>query len=585
MHLISELLVTNFRSIEDENFHFANYTPLVGYNNAGKSNVLRALAWVCKPYSLTRTDFKEPEKPVTIVAQVTGITEKVLEGLEGIHRTKIEPFIDNDSITFCRCANSPNLSVSKITLEVKDTATGNFISAPTGIPAALAALFPEVISIGAMENAADDVGKSSSTTTIGKLMKEILDTIQNRYQEKIDDALTPIAEKLSASGTLKDETLIQVDERIEKYLSDIFPGVGVKTHIPMPSFDDIFKKATVRVYDSFHIDELEQDVSSLGHGAQRSIQIALVNALADWKSNGSDEGIRTKLLLIDEPELYLHPQAIRMVQHALKSLSSNGYQVAFSTHSGDMVGVDDAKNTLMIYRGPVHGTKARERLSASISKVVTDNFKQAETLFELSNSREFLFSDNVLLCEGISDFRIIPHLYMAIRKRELSSDKIGLIKLDGSGGTRKMIQVLTALGVNVKAVVDFDYAFKEAPSNDLIDPKLPNFVKIKAFISEIAKSNGWNLSSDGCFKKENSADGYMAVATAPDLKEAVSEIRQILQDSGIWLWNCGAIEQVLGMKSKVLSEQLRIIEIIKNASEFDELEEIEELKAFVNFIS
>lgn len=274
-----------------------------------------------------------------------------------------------------------------------------------------------------------------------------------------------------------------------------------------------------------------------------------------------------------------------MVQHALKSLSSNGYQVAFSTHSGDMVGVDDAKNTLMIYRGPVHGTKARERLSASISKVVTDNFKQAETLFELSNSREFLFSDNVLLCEGISDFRIIPHLYMAIRKRELSSDKIGLIKLDGSGGTRKMIQVLTALGVNVKAVVDFDYAFKEAPSNDLIDPKLPNFVKIKAFISEIAKSNGWNLSSDGCFKKENSADGYMAVATAPDLKEAVSEIRQILRDSGIWLWNCGAIEQVLGMKSKVLSEQLRIIEIIKNASEFDELEEIEELKAFVNFIS
>ncbi len=585
MHLISELLVTNFRSIENENFHFANYTPLVGYNNAGKSNALRALAWVCKPYSLANSDFKDPEQPITIVATVTGISEKVLDGLERTHRAKIEPYVNEGSITFCRCAKSPNLSVSKITLEVGDPATGKFIDAPTGIPAALVALFPEVISIGAMENAAEDVGKSSSSTTIGKLMKEILDTIQVRYQESIDDALTPIAEKLSATGKSKDETLVQVDERIEKYLNDIFPGVGVKTHIPMPSFDDIFKKATVRVFDSSHIDELHQDVSSLGHGAQRSIQIALVNALADWKSTGADEGVRTKLLLIDEPELYLHPQAIRMVRHALKSLSSNGYQVAFSTHSADMVGVEDAENTLMIYRGPAHGTKARDRLSTSIARVVEDNIKQAELLFEISNSREFLFSDNVLLCEGISDLRIIPHLYKAIKTRELSSDKIGLIKLDGSGQTLKVVRVLSALGVKVKAVVDFDYAFKVAPSNGLIDSKLPNFVKIKSFISDLASNNGWKLSTDGCFEKANSAEGYMAVATEPDLRDAVAEIRATLRNAGIWAWNGGAIEQVLGMKSKDLSEQLRMIECIKNGSLFGKLEGVDEIKAFVNFIS
>ena len=63
-----------------------------------------------------------------------------------------------------------------------------------------------------------------------------------------------------------------------------------------------------------------RDVSALGHGAQRSIQMALVRHLADIKRDSGEQASNT-ILLIDEPELYLHPQAIEVLRDALKTLS------------------------------------------------------------------------------------------------------------------------------------------------------------------------------------------------------------------------------------------------------------------------
>ena len=47
-HIISYLKVKNFKSIKEESFELANYTALVGYNNAGKSNIIESLQWLLK---------------------------------------------------------------------------------------------------------------------------------------------------------------------------------------------------------------------------------------------------------------------------------------------------------------------------------------------------------------------------------------------------------------------------------------------------------------------------------------------------------------------------------------------------------
>ena len=42
-HGLAEIKVNNFRSIKEEDFILSDYTALIGYNNAGKTNILVAM--------------------------------------------------------------------------------------------------------------------------------------------------------------------------------------------------------------------------------------------------------------------------------------------------------------------------------------------------------------------------------------------------------------------------------------------------------------------------------------------------------------------------------------------------------------
>ena len=61
MHCISEIIPQNFRSCIDATFPLSEFTPLVGYNNGGKSNLLASIRWLLRPYSLSTTDFNNPQ--------------------------------------------------------------------------------------------------------------------------------------------------------------------------------------------------------------------------------------------------------------------------------------------------------------------------------------------------------------------------------------------------------------------------------------------------------------------------------------------------------------------------------------------
>ena len=48
---------------------------MVGYNNAGKTNILESIKWVLKKSTLKLNDFNNPETPVIVTAKIDGITE------------------------------------------------------------------------------------------------------------------------------------------------------------------------------------------------------------------------------------------------------------------------------------------------------------------------------------------------------------------------------------------------------------------------------------------------------------------------------------------------------------------------------
>lgn len=137
--------------------------------------------------------------------------------------------------------------------------------------------------------------------------------------------------------------------------------------------------------------------------------MALIRHLADITTN---ENIgTTTLLLIDEPELYLHPFAIEQIRESLNILSQHGYQIIFSTHSSQMITSDLAKDTILIRKNNQLGTHCRLTISEAVNQVIVQRPAQATHLFSLTQSSKILFANNVVLTEGKTETTLLPFIF------------------------------------------------------------------------------------------------------------------------------------------------------------------------------
>lgn len=555
MHLINKIKIQNYKSIKDAEFQLAAYTPLVGYNNAGKTNILQALSWIIKKSSLLASDFNDPNLPVIVTAEMSGIDADVLNALDQNHRKRIEPLVTNGCISLRRTQNEPSVSSTAIRLEIRQVEGDqeNWIVNPTGIEQAISSLFPEPIFIGAMENSTEDVGKFASGTTIGKLIKEIIGPVAERNAGPVSEALAEVAARLSADGQEKDEALVELDARIQEELGRIFPGVVAKTHIQTPEFGDFLKSATIKIYDQQYDVDTGRDASSFGHGAQRSVQIALIKCLSQIKRQAAGNEARTTLLLIDEPELYLHPQAIEVVRASLRRLASEGYQVAFSTHSANMIARTDAPNALLIRRTAENGTICFPRMADAVKDAIENAAHQSEALFALSNSTKVLFCEKVFLAEGKTEQTLLPEIFFTEVGRSFEEEKLGLVTIGGSGDIPNAVSVLNAMEIPTKAVVDLDFAFRPAIQNGMIDGNHQAIFACKGIFERLRGEGKIGLADDGFPKRHgelSAAKSFELMAKEPDAVEHIEAIRLILRLKGIWVWKFGTIESHLNLDAK-----------------------------------
>jgi putative ATP-dependent endonuclease of OLD family len=549
-HLLSEFTIRNFKSIQNETFDLSEFTPLVGYNNAGKSNILEAIKWLLRKTNLAETDFNDITQPVEMEGEISGITTIILGQLPANQQKSITPFLISESLFIKRVQPTPNAGVANIRLLVKDPANiGNvneWKANPTGLDQAIQALFPEPIHIGAMENSEEDVSKNKNTTTIGKLLAEIIGPIQTSYSTQVQTALDGIKELLDVDGTSRAMELTAFDTAVNSKVESFFPGVSIKVHIPTPELKEVFSKGTIKVFEN--LNPSGKDVSALGHGAQRSIQMALVRHLADTKRATGGQTSNT-ILLIDEPELYLHPQAIEVLRDALKTLSNQGYQVIFSTHSPFMITSKDVENTILIRKNDTVGTHKRNSLRTAIASVASAHTSQLAIIFSLSNSSNILFAERVILAEGKTENRLLPKIIQKVSGQTLGLHKTALVPIDGSGSTRKTIEVLTAMAIPTKAVVDLDYALKEGESQGFLTAGDADVTAIKAHLATISPTHSINLNG-GWPTKTGSAmtasEAFALLARETAIQTNLASLKVKMQAVGIYIWTKGAIENHLG---------------------------------------
>jgi predicted ATP-dependent endonuclease of OLD family len=582
-HIIANIKVENFRSIKSESFILNNFTPLVGYNNGGKSNLLEAIKWLLRRTNLIESDFNDVTKPVIVEAKVIGLTTEIVEALEAKHKKKIEKFIKENSIQIRRSQNAPN-SKENCSFDLLSD-DGTWEVNPNGIDQSIQALFPDPIHIGAMENSEEDVSKNKAGTTIGKLLKDILEPLEAKYSSEVFNALKDINEQLSSEGTNRAKELTDFDDSVNTKINEFFPGVEIKVHIPNPEIKEVLGKGTIRVFEDNAV--CGRDISSLGHGAQRSIQMALVRHLADVKRS-SDNKFTNTLLLIDEPELYLHPQAVIILRESLKALSKNGYQVIFSTHSPFMINSVDIENTVFVRKDKANGTFTRPTIKSAIQQLKLDALSQIELIHDFSNSSNILFSDKVILAEGKTEKRVLPTIIEAITEKSLGENKIALVSLQGAGSLKRTMDVLTALGLPSKGVVDLDYAITKFRTHKLFDETNTDMLACKDYFKSMEAEFGLKLSDDGWPTKKGvigSEEAFARLALDINLKPSLQSIISLFNSNNIWVWSNGAIENHLNIDAKNENHWLVFNQSVKEKGIVNTINgNFDYIKQFVNWI-
>jgi putative ATP-dependent endonuclease of the OLD family len=121
-----------------------------------------------------------------IEGTVSGVTDEVVKAMPPNQQKQIAPYILNATLRIRRSMPAPG-AVASASLEVRDPKVPKdddkdaWTDNPTGIDSALKALFPEPLRIKAMEDAVEDVSKSTRSNTIGKLFVRIVEPISKQH--------------------------------------------------------------------------------------------------------------------------------------------------------------------------------------------------------------------------------------------------------------------------------------------------------------------------------------------------------------------------------------------------------------------
>lgn len=166
------------------------------------------------------------------------------------------------------------------------------------------------------------------------------------------------------------------------------------------------------------------------------------------------------VLLLDEPESFLHPAQARAVGRWLAaSARERGMQVIVATHDRDfLIGLLSGSNgeglEILRLTRTKDGARARQLASADLNDYWTD------PTLRYSNVLQGLFHERVVVCEGDRDCRFYgaaaDELATSLNRQHVADNTL-FIPSSGTGGFAKLLDVLRDLGVKASVITDFDF--------------------------------------------------------------------------------------------------------------------------------
>lgn len=495
---IRKVYIQGFRSIKEPlELNLEQVNALIGANNCGKSNILSAIYRVLGRDWVTKNTFFENDVYNEDYETDITIDFEFDEPFQYEQYVGIPVEIPKVRFFYTRYKKGENIGerrLEKQCLQLNDNPVYGFKSRPkkgeqpqmvpfTTIPQELQEAFP-VIFIGTDRNLKNQL-PSSRNSILGTLMKDINVDFENpvnlievgksgsgkmiprieRFKQAIDEAIRTLRtdEFLALEKAIKDNALKQLgfNPETETDKLDLYFN-------PLSSLE-FYKSLEIFVKEH----EYNINATELGAGFQNAIVLAILKAFEDRKKQGA-------LFLIEEPEMYLHPQMQRSLYKTIRQIGETN-QVIYITHSPHFVTIPEF-NEIVIVSKNNNGTHIKKS-TLQTSDALKNKFRK-----ELDPERnEMFFAKKLLIVEGDTEKMAFPEF---AKRMEIDFDGIGstIIEVGGKRNLIDFVELALSFEIPVGLVYDTDSSdFKkeekdeETKYNELLNSYTAKGVQVIVF--------------------------------------------------------------------------------------------------------
>lgn len=311
---------------------------------------------------------------------------------------------------------------------------------------------------------------ASPDEQVGEIVKLLMTAIKDRVKTHQDDSKankeSDFAKLLEGIASLQKKIVAESEEQIATVQTDlsghigrIFPGHCVifdaKPEDDLDKAVNLFK-ANPQLLMGPEGGYLST-VGRQGSGARRTLLWTAIRILAETGKKKTDGTQRPHVLLLDEPEICLHPSAVREacdLLYGLPGLTGN-WQVMVTTHSPCFV--DFARDHTSIVRverkidGQITGTTIFRPDKAKFDETDRECLK----LLNICDPHvaEFFFGGRTIIVEGDTEYTAFKH---AIAVSPKTYEGVHIVRARGKATIISLCKILNQFGAPYAVLHDSD---------------------------------------------------------------------------------------------------------------------------------
>lgn len=297
--IIKSVQIKNFRSIKDSGVitDITKIFALIGRNNAGKSSFLKAVQIAFGKRDIDANDFhKDTEEDIEIACTLekgAGDTKELVE--------------------------------LKVVCPKKDLKPVYYVGGEKKAKKDYTALLPELLSISDIRNPKDSMTTDGNRTT---LLKQIMKLREDAGEDDLTARFAALSQQIAE---LKEQESADISKKITEKFRNV---VGEQSFsITITPDVDLEKGIAYKTGITDHDipDAKTVDILNSGTGLQSMYLLSLLEVFSEMSVKDNEA-----ILIIEEPEVYLHPTYQRQMFKALRRIAEQT-QVIFTTHSPIMI--------------------------------------------------------------------------------------------------------------------------------------------------------------------------------------------------------------------------------------------------------